>query len=731
MYCPSCGHEINGTARFCPWCGAVVPGDATADGEAPARSQSDKGPEQAAQPAAQPATAAQQPAPAGWDPDDVSGVRPGSAPAQRRRRWPVVVLVVVLVVALLAGGAWWLWSSGALSQLPADEATDEVPVVYYGTDVAVAVTASTRVVLYGSSGDDPLEDYDVWLLDGDCAVETHHVDGDSFTAESLGVGEGTYSLVAQDPQTSEVYSVGSVTVVAEASADAETDDASDADAESSDASGSGDALVVYEDEVAFRPAGTDDVSDAGADVDSEDDPSATQLAYLLYYQRVLELQASYGEASVDEDADALEGLCVLLVDLDADGLGELVVAYPSGDEEYAGSYRVEVWRYDDSALALEQVCWMLSPYDLGVSFSVREVGDTMYLVLNGIASASGYENVTLVFAGEDGSILYYSEDIPHEGDGDESTIVQTLYGSELTEEEASAYEELADVVLYSYDAIERYSLAGTFSTGGSTYSPSLTAAASEAATRTIVYGIFGLDVPEDDEAEDGVAEAEGQTAEDATGEEEGAAYSTAAAYAAYYDLLLEYQETYGVAGSTVIEGFYYLTGLCFASLVDFDGDGTDELVLAYYDDELDTKHDICIQVWAYEDGLTLLFEDDEDVYSSGTQSGLCIATVDGSSYLLLGFFDQGDQVTSAFAHGYEDGRFSVEHLYGYGADGTFRIGGEEVSEEEFYARCEELQEDQVFYVLECYGSSAGYDTLAPTLEELDSTLSALSVYAQQ
>lgn len=49
--------------------------------------------------------------------------------------------------------------------------------------------------------------------------------------------------------------------------------------------------------------------------------------------------------------------------------------------------------------------------------------------------------------------------------------------------------------------------------------------------------------------------------------------------AAYRNLIMEYEETYGSANLNTQEQFW--TGLCFAKLLDFNGDGVDELILAY------------------------------------------------------------------------------------------------------------------------------------------------------
>ena len=81
-----------------------------------------------------------------------------------------------------------------------------------------------------------------------------------------------------------------------------------------------------------------------------------------------------------------------------------------------------------------------------------------------------------------------------------------------------------------------------------------------------------------------------------------------AMYQAYYDKLLELQLKYGTA-SVLDCANATLTGLCFAKLVDFNGDGQEKLVLAYCSDVHYFDSDYIVEVWEYADGgLQKVFE---------------------------------------------------------------------------------------------------------------------------
>lgn len=75
-----------------------------------------------------------------------------------------------------------------------------------------------------------------------------------------------------------------------------------------------------------------------------------------------------------------------------------------------------------------------------------------------------------------------------------------------------------------------------------------------------------------------------------------------AAYAAYADRLGQYVDEYGSpAVDDTYDSYGWHTevarGVCLAELVDFDGDGLEELLVAYYDDAKDDPYQV--EIWTY------------------------------------------------------------------------------------------------------------------------------------
>lgn len=74
----------------------------------------------------------------------------------------------------------------------------------------------------------------------------------------------------------------------------------------------------------------------------------------------------------------------------------------------------------------------------------------------------------------------------------------------------------------------------------------------------------------------------------------------------FTDKILEYQKKYGEGEAVeVAQSTYGAQGVAFAKLVDFDGDGQDELLIEYSDEPLENSNGATVgkaEVWAYRDG---------------------------------------------------------------------------------------------------------------------------------
>lgn len=349
MYCSMCGYENREGARFCSRCGAPLKGSvgdgSRVDGEgsqvddrAGSESAGSAGAGDAsAEGAGAVGTASAGPAfGEGTGPGGLGGVgavsamgadgphpdgsagdagpaRVASTPRPPRRRGPAIALVAVAVAVLVAAGVGlWTCSRGGGGS----------DVVAYSSKEAVALTPTATVVLRGDDGD-PLEDYDLRVVDEEGAATVWHVDEASFTLDALDLSEGRYTFIVVDPDGDRAHSA---------------------------------LIEVTEDEGArdqaeFEPSGD------GGDADEEDGTTARQSAYSLFLAYVRELQAQYGEAEMVDWTDGLSALTgtavVQLVDFEDDGMEELVVAYCDGglsDASSGPAYQIEVWRYEGGSI---------------------------------------------------------------------------------------------------------------------------------------------------------------------------------------------------------------------------------------------------------------------------------------------------------------------------------------------------------------------------------------------
>lgn len=199
---------------------------------------------------------------------------------------------------------------------------------------------------------------------------------------------------------------------------------------------------------------------------------------------------------------------------------------------------------------------------------------------------------------------------------------------------------------------------------------------------------------------------------------------TKAAAQAYYDLLMEYQETYGSATKVAIDASWkYLEGLAFAKLIDFDGDGHDELVVAYADPEKSNEFiaRYSIEVWQYKDyELEKVYSGDGYGNDGGTTT-LYITCVEDQYYLIEG---GADAFEYDYFWGFKDGEFqqvhSLEIDYDVYPDSNAKIDGKLVTEDEYNEDLEKW-----WAACETYGLSRSEEDEDVSLAELQKTLDTL------
>lgn len=223
-------------------------------------------------------------------------------------------------------------------------------------------------------------------------------------------------------------------------------------------------------------------------------------------------------------------------------------------------------------------------------------------------------------------------------------------------------------------------------------------------------------------------------------DEMGITDETTVMYQLYYDKLMEMQGEYGEAqflsgeyeyASGVIDTVYYWSGLCFASLVDFDSDGQEELVTAVYESEgsvYELYDDYIIQIWAYENGSI------QEVYSQNPfttdWSDMCyLEEIDGRYYIVDGYSGGAGYLNEYY--GYQNGVFTlVKSLDVYASTEGWLVDGNEVTYEEYIDAEDEWLENISQSLLYYFAYFEGYesaDMLDPE-DELENTLAYLMEY---
>ena len=179
------------------------------------------------------------------------------------------------------------------------------------------------------------------------------------------------------------------------------------------------------------------------------------------------------------------------------------------------------------------------------------------------------------------------------------------------------------------------------------------------------------------------------------------------AYGLFLDKIKELTDAYGASGSTEWGGSYNLaTGLCVADLVDFDGDGMNELFVVYNTQVVDFNQEACFdkqkesfktEVWTYRDGkISKVFDKSVVQGSNGGIMWTCVYQKDSKFYLVTfdtAYEDLGggayNETTDTFFHAYDGSKFkqaasthSDVDVSSGPADETYTVNGEDASFDE-------------------------------------------------
>ncbi|MGO5204779.1 zinc-ribbon domain-containing protein [Parolsenella catena] len=181
----------------------------------------------------------------------------------------------------------------------------------------------------------------------------------------------------------------------------------------------------------------------------------------------------------------------------------------------------------------------------------------------------------------------------------------------------------------------------------------------------------------------------------------------------------EYIDKYGKATLTHYDYVDLASGLAVARLMDFDGDGTDELLLAYdtvpapsgssFDYDSDQKSAYKVEVWAYKDGKISKVYDEPDTVLSAD---------DGSLFVQICTLDGTETCVSTRTQDYDENTFSdVFRNYAFdgdefdvaletasssergGSNTVFTVDGQEVSLDDELAASKRVQQSDCFWLL--------------------------------
>lgn len=181
----------------------------------------------------------------------------------------------------------------------------------------------------------------------------------------------------------------------------------------------------------------------------------------------------------------------------------------------------------------------------------------------------------------------------------------------------------------------------------------------------------------------------------------------------------EYIDKYGRATLTHYDYVDLASGLVVARLMDFDGDGTDELLLAYdtvpapsgssFDYDSNQKSAYKVEVWAYKDGRISKVYDEPDTVLSAD---------DGSLFVQITTLDGTETCVSTRTQDYDENAFSdVFRNYAFdgdefdvaletassseqgGSNTVFTVDGQEVSLDDELAASKRVQQSDCFWLL--------------------------------
>ena len=390
--------------------------------------------------------------------------------------------------------------------------------------------------------------------------------------------------------------------------------------------------------------------------------SEVVVQYTSFYNLCRQYQQRYGQAGYEMESEGAEtvrmtGLCIArLYDFDRDGRKELILAYPDQTEIGGEDYFGEVWAWQNGELkcVLEKTA-LAHDQDTGKWLEVTADDKASYFTLEGGGMYTEYFRY-------DGSgfksVFRFEQGIDETGQS-----LSRLNGEPASSEEISAAlqqlpKQNLEVDLYG-GTIEYEPEGMDFRIDLQVLPEAYAKALAEDTNRTVERM-----APKDSDSESGKQNKGTQ-------------------YRAYYDLCMEYQQTYGEGACVKPEGAdgtygTGMRGLCAIKLFDFDKDGSEELLLGYATENEETGEiEYFNEVWSWNGTEAMNVLETTPVCTD--QDGCAwieTAEKDGKNYLIT--IQQGGEFIQCLQ--YENGQFTSGYEYEMiypesGGDFFFRING--------------------------------------------------------
>lgn len=371
--------------------------------------------------------------------------------------------------------------------------------------------------------------------------------------------------------------------------------------------------------------------------------------------------------------------------------------------------------------------------------AVLAVGAALYVRVNGLpgsataayaadapAQLSAKTNVRPKDANGKEMSAYVAYLISTKGSGDASSIATTPYRYEATDDSGFTLADFGDVEDGDYTLV----IVDTSSDSSSTRYDV-----------PVHYGHDNPKAPENIDPEPPAPTTDGsqdsQVVDTRTDEQKAADL--------YLAKCREYIDKYGEPDTHEYQNGTLATGLAVARLIDFNGDGMDELLVvcdtvpaptdqsdAFSDTQVDAYK---VEVWAYKDGrISKVYDEPNTVlYTNGASQFVMLPKLDGKPCLetwAISISD-GSQVDENEVYTFDGDSFSCElsmtSMYSSNRSGdssSYEVDGAQVSEDEFAVARNRVSENENVWLLS-FSSQLGTDSSVQTISDTNATLDEL------